>query len=68
KGKKRNKLFSELNKEFGLTEYSIHEFVKPMQHEFKKNIDSFTSQKIAIRAFKAFEKVMFKQGKKVHFK
>jgi hypothetical protein len=39
-----------------------------MQHQFKKNIDSFTSQKIATRAYKAFEKVMFKQGKRVHFK
>ncbi|WBL17233.1 transposase [Sutcliffiella sp. NC1] len=68
KGKKRNKLFLELNKEFGLAEYSLHEFVKPMQHKFKKNIDSFTSQKIATRAFKAFEKLMYKQGKKVHFK
>ena len=68
KGKKRNKLFSELNKEFGLVEYSLHEFVKPMQHQFKKNIDAFTSQKIATRAFKAFEKLIFKQGKKVRFK
>ncbi|WP_244905124.1 transposase [Sutcliffiella cohnii] len=68
KGKKRNKLFSNLNKEFGLVEYSLHEFVKPMQHEFKKNIDAFTSQKIATRAFRAFEKLMYKQGKKVHFK
>ena len=68
KGKERNKLFSELNKEFGLVEYSLHEFVKPMQHTFKKNIDAFTSQKVATRAFKAFETLMFKQGKKVHFK
>ncbi|MBU9724098.1 transposase [Bacillus alkalicola] len=68
KGKERNRLFSELNNEFGLAEYSLHEFVKPMQHQFKKNIDAFTSQKIATRAFNAFEKLMFKQGKKVHFK
>jgi hypothetical protein len=68
KGKERNRLFSELNKEFGLAEYSLHEFVKPMQHQFKRKIDAFTSQKIATRAFKAFEKLMFKQGKKVHFK
>lgn len=68
KGKERNKLFSALNKEFGLAEYSLHEFVKPMQHQFKMNIDAFTTQKIATRAFKAFEKLMYKQGKKVHFK
>lgn len=67
KGKQRNKMFSGLNK-VGLVEYSLHEFVKPMQHQFKKNIDAFTSQKIATRAFKAFEKLMYKQGKKVRFK
>lgn len=68
KGKQRNKKLSDLNKEFGLAEYSLHEFVKSMQHQFKQNIDSFTAQKIATRAFKAFEKLMYKQGKKVHFK
>ena len=68
KGKQRNKMFLELNKEFGLAEYSLHEFVRPMQHQFKQNIDSFTSQKIATRAFKAFEKVIYKQGKKVRYK
>ena len=68
KGKVRNKMFSELNKEFGLVEYSLHEFVKPMQHTFKKNIDAFTSQKVATRAYKAFEKLMYNQGKKIRFK
>ncbi|WNF38300.1 transposase [Bacillaceae bacterium IKA-2] len=68
KGKIRNRMFSELNKDFGLVEYSLHVFVKPMQHKFKQNIDAFTSQKIATRAFKAFEKLMYKQGKKVRFK
>jgi hypothetical protein len=68
KGKQRNKRFSELNKEFGLVEYSLHDFVKPMQHQFKINIDAFTCQKIATRAFKAFEKLIYKQSKKVRFK
>lgn len=36
KGKERNKEFDRLNKKYGLTEYSLHEFVKPMQHYFKK--------------------------------
>ncbi|WP_237562867.1 hypothetical protein [Bacillus dakarensis] len=30
KGKQRNQMFSELNKEFGLAEYSLHKFVKAM--------------------------------------
>lgn len=68
KGKDRNKEFNKLNKKYGLTEYSLHKYVKPMQHYFKKNIDSFTAQKIATRVFSAFEKYMFHEAKKVYFK
>ena len=68
KEKERNRKFQELNKKYGLTEYSLHTYVKPMQHHFKKNIDSSTAQKIATRVFRAFEKYMFHQAKKVHFK
>ena len=68
KGKERNQMFSDLNKMYGLTEYSLHEYVKFMQHHFKKNIDSFTAQKIATRRFKAFQKLMFHQANKVNFK
>ncbi|MCB2312962.1 transposase, partial [Clostridium tagluense] len=42
-GKERNKQFNELNKKYGLTEYSLHDFVKPIQKHFKGNIDSFTA-------------------------
>lgn len=68
KGKERNKEFNKLNKKYGLTEYSLHTFVKPMQHNFKENIDSFTSQKIATRVYNAFEKYMFHQAKGIYFK
>lgn len=68
KDKDRNKKFNELNKKYGLTEYSLHTYVKPMQHIFKKNIDSMTAQKIATRCFSAFQKVMFHQASKVKFK
>lgn len=68
KGKDRNKEFNKLNKKYGLTEYSLHKYVKPMQHHFKKNIDSFTAQKIATRAFNAFKKYMFHEAKRVYFK
>jgi len=68
KGKERNRKFQELNKKYGLTEYSLHTYIKLMQHYFKDNIDSFTAQKIATRAFRAFEKYMFHQAKKVYFK
>lgn len=68
KGKERNKRFRELNKKYGLTEYSLHEYVKSMQKHFKKNIDSFTAQKIATRCFIAFKKLIFHQANKVYFK
>lgn len=68
KGKERNKLFNELNKKYGLTEYSLHSYVKPIQKHFKTNIDSFTAQKIATRCFNAFQKLMFHEADKVKFK
>ena len=68
KGKERNVLFSELNKQFGLTEYSIHAFLTPMNRYFSKNIDSQAGQKIGTRVFNAFKTFMFGEAKKVHFK
>lgn len=68
KGKERNKMFSELNRQYGVTEYSLHAYVKPMQRHFKGNIDSFTAQKIATRCFSAFQELVFGKAKKVYFK
>ena len=68
KGKERNKKFNELNKEYDLTEYSFHAYVKPIQKHFKDNIDSFTTQKIATRCFSAFQKLMLHQSNRVYFK
>ncbi|AJA41474.1 transposase [Geobacillus virus E3] len=68
KTKERNKLLNNLHKEYGLNEYAMHSFVKPMQQHFKKNIDSFTAQKIATRAWQAIEKLIFDNAKKVKFK
>ncbi len=68
KGKERNAIFSELNTQFGLTEYSIHAFLTPMNQRFNKNIDSQAGQKIGTRAFQAFKKMMFGEAKKVYFK
>ena len=67
-GKERNKQFQELNKKYGLTEYSLHTYVKPMQHRYKNNIDAFTAQKIATRCFSAFQGLMFHTAKRIDFK
>ena len=66
--KTKNKLLSVINVEYGLTEYSLHDFIKPIQHHFKLNIDSFTAQKIATCCFDAFKGVIYHTAKKAHFK
>ena len=66
KGKDRNKIFNNINKKYGLTEYSLHEFVKSMRKYF--NIDSMTTQKIATRAFNAFQGLIFHKANKIKYK
>jgi hypothetical protein len=55
--KERTQAFKELNKKYGISEYAIHSYVKPMQHHFKKNIDANTSQKIATRSWLTFKNI-----------
>jgi len=66
KGKDRNKIFNNINKKYGLTEYSLHEFVKSMGKYF--NIDAMTTQKIATRAFNAFQGLIFHKANKIKYK
>lgn len=42
--------------------------IKSMQKHFKKNIDSFTAQKIALKVWEAFDDVLFGKGEDFHFK
>jgi len=65
---KRTRNFKKINKQFGLTEYALHDFVKPMQHHFKINIDSQACQKIATRCFDAFKDKIYNPKVKVKFK
>ena len=68
KNENRNLVLQELNKKYRLTEYSLHDFVKRMQHHFSKDLDSFTVQKIATRCFKAFKGQIYHTAKKIHSK
>lgn len=68
KSKEYNKKLSDIRNNYGLTEYSMHDFVKSMQHLFKSNIDAFTAQKIATRAWQTIEKLMFGDAVRVYFK
>jgi len=66
KGKDRNKIFNNIDRKYKLTEYSLHNFVKLMSKYF--NIDAMTTQKIATRAFNAFEDLIFHKAKKIKYK
>lgn len=65
KGKDRNEEFNKINKKYNLTEYSLHNYVKHMAKFY--NIDGMTGQKLATRAFKSIEKLMFHTANKVNF-
>ena len=62
------KTVNKIRQEFGFSEYSFHDLVKAMQQHFKCHIDSNTAQKIATNLWKAYEKVFYGNGKKIHFK
>jgi hypothetical protein len=53
---------------FGLSEYAVHDFVAPIKRHFEGVLDINTAQKIASRAWEAYQKKRFGNGKKVHFK
>lgn len=62
------KQINEIRKQYGMSEYSFYADVKNMQHHYKKNIDSFTAQKIAAALWKSYDKLFFGNGQKVWFK
>lgn len=72
KAKKLSKEYFEIKKnmlkEFNLSEYSLHADIKNMQKHFKKDIDSFTAQKIASNVWRAYDKLLYGNGNMVHFK
>ncbi|MCR4891528.1 MAG: hypothetical protein K5989_05045 [Lachnospiraceae bacterium] len=52
---------------YGLSEYQFHSFIKIQQHRYKKHIDSCTAQKIASQVWQSVEKVLYGNGKRLHF-
>lgn len=65
--KEISKDLDSIRQSFGLSEYQLHAYIKKHQHNYKKHIDSNTSQKIASTVWKAMQDVIFK-GTKTHFK
>lgn len=69
--KERKLLYKEMNslyESFGLTEYSLINYVQPMYKHFKTNIDSKTGQSIAGRVWSAVSKLLKGEAERVHFK
>ena len=59
---------NDIRKQYGMSEYSFHRDIKNMQHHFKDNIDSNTSQKIATELWKSYSKLFYGNGNKIHYK
>lgn len=57
----------DIQKEFGLFEYSMHEYVKPIRSHFRNTLNADIAQKTATRAWATFYKKLTGKAKKVHF-
>ena len=62
------KQINEIRKQFGMSEYSFYYDVKKLQHHFSDNIDSRTARKIASNLWRAYEKLFYGNGEKIHYK
>jgi hypothetical protein len=65
--KNLSKEFKILREEFGLTEYSMHEYIKEVRNHFYGRTNSIIAQKTATRAWNTIKKKLFGQAKKVVF-
>lgn len=69
KGKERTEAFKKLNSTFSFSEYDLHAYATKIRNSWIGNhLDSTTAQKIATRAFKAVQRIAFRQAKRVRFK
>ncbi len=65
----RKVLFKRARERYDFSEYAIHSYSTKLRHSWiGDHIDSNTAQKLATRAYKAVEKVLFGQAKQVRFK
>lgn len=60
-----NLLLKEKRLEYGLSLYQFKQWTKPLQHRYKKHLDSRTVQAIADDAWKAAEAALFGKGKRL---
>ncbi|HEY9614788.1 hypothetical protein [Allocoleopsis sp.] len=66
----RKVLFKRARERYDFSEYALHSYSTHLKHSwaFYDHIDSNTAQKLATRAYKAVERVLFGKAKKVRFK
>ena len=70
KSKERKEIGKELSSIvscYGLTEYSLHEYVKAKQAPVSKFIGSMVAQKIASDVWRSVESYLYKDGSKIYF-
>jgi len=65
----RKVLFKRARERYDFSEYALHSYSTKLRHSWiGDHIDSNSAQKLATRAYKAVEKVLFGQAKSVRFK
>ena len=61
-----NDKLSSIRRSYGLSLFQFKLWVSPLQHRYKKHIDSRTAQCIADDIWKAVDKYIFSNGKAIH--
>ena len=60
--------FQKARDQYGFSEHSLQEYACGLRHNLRNNLDIHTVQKLATRAFRATEKILFGTAKHVRFK
>ena len=66
--KETYKELTKIHSENNFSEYSLYKEIKSMQHHFSGNIDCLIARCVAERVWKSIKKLLFSNGKIVHFK
>lgn len=64
----RNKVYRALRDKYQVSKYAMMKFTTPMNRYFSENIPADVGHNQAARAFQAYEKVRFADGKQMRFK
>ena len=62
-----NQILANIRMSYGLSQYQFKLWVKPLQHRYKKHLDSRTAQAIADGVWTSVEKFLFGNGREIHF-